>query len=329
MRQMNRIARIGGMALALSFALAPLAASSQDKWPTRPLKLVVPYAAGGPSDAAGRFIADGLTRELGQSVVVDNRPGGGASIGAAAVAKAAPDGYTFLLGHAASVSLTPQIRKVDYDPLKDLTPVAAFSSNFTLLVTRKDFGPKNMAELKALAASKPKAVSCGTAGAGSGSHIACETLADLMGAPLLVVHYKGSAEAVTDILAGRIDMMFDPSSLQHVKSGRLNVLTARGEGTGRFTSELPNVPSFAEQGYPTMTDGLWIGLMAPTGTPEPILRRLSAAIEKVTNAPDTAEKLLRFSQAPGYIDTAGLKSRIPDEFKQYTALVKKLNLRAD
>jgi tripartite-type tricarboxylate transporter receptor subunit TctC len=317
------------VALALGIAAATLSATAQDKWPTRPIKLVVPYAAGGPSDASGRFIADALSRELGQSVVVDNKPGGGASIGAALVAKAQPDGYTFLLGHAASVSFTPQIRKVDYDPRKDLTPVAAFASNFTLLVARKDFGPGNMAQLKALATSRPKAVSCGTAGAGSGSHIACELLAEMLGTELLIVHYKGSSEAVTDILAGRVDMMFDPSSLQHVKSGTLKILGARGKNNERFSTELPNVPSFAEQGYPAITDEVWIGLMAPGGTNPAIIQRVAAAIEKVANAPDTAEKLLRVSQYPAYVPTSDLKVRIAGDYKHYTSVVQKLNLRAD
>lgn len=316
-------------ALAVGFAVAAFAAPAADKWPSHPIRLVVPYAPGGPSDAAGRFIADALTKELGASVVVDNRPGGGASIGAAVVAHAQPDGYTFLLGHRASVSFTPQVRKVDYDPRKDLVPVAAFSTNFTLLVARKDFPPSNMAELKALAKAKPDTVTCGTAGQGSGSHIACELLAEMLGAKLLIVHYKGSSEATTDILGGRVDMMFDPSSLQYVKAGRMKILGARGKDNGRFTAELPDVPSFAEQGYPEISDAVWVGLLAPAGTDPAIIKRVATALEKVANAPDTPAKLLPVSQFPAFVGTEELRKTIPADLKYYADLIKRLNLRAD
>ncbi|HSH88601.1 MAG TPA: tripartite tricarboxylate transporter substrate binding protein [Ramlibacter sp.] len=322
------VACAAGALLLGAALLAASPARAQDNWPSRPIRLVVPFAAGGPSDATGRFLADGLARELKQSVVVDNKPGAGASIGAAAVAKAAPDGYTFLLGHAASVSATPQMRKVDYDPVKDLTPVAAVAGNFTLLVARKDFPAKNMAELKTLATSKPEAVTCATAGVGSGSHMACGTLAELLGAKLLLVHYKGSSEATVDQLAGRVDIFFDPSSLPHVKSGALKVLAARGKGGTRF-GELATTPSFAEQGYPTMSDEIWIGLMAPAGTNPAIIKRMATAIERIANAPDSAEKLIRVSQFPQFIPTEDLRARISKDVPHYAALIQKLNLKVE
>jgi len=324
----KRVACSAGALLLGAGLLCAWPARAQDNWPSRPIRLVVPFAAGGPSDATGRFIADGLARELKQSVIVDNRPGAGASIGAAAVAKAAPDGYTFLLGHAASVSATPQMRKVDYDPVKDLTPVAAVSGNFTLLAARKDLPAKNMAELKALALSRPEAVTCATAGVGSGSHMACGILAELFGAKLLMVHYKGLSEATTDQLAGRVDIFFDPSSLQHAKSGALKALAARGKGGTRF-NELPNVPSFAEQGYPTMSDETWIGLMAPAGTDPAIVKRLAAALGKIAAAPDAAEKQIRVSQFPQFISTEELRVRISHDISHYAALIQKLNLRVE
>ncbi len=322
------VACSAGAMLVGAGLLSALPAMAEDNWPSRPIRLVVPFAAGGPSDATGRFIADGLTRELKQSVIVDNKPGAGAAIGAAAVAKAAPDGYTFLLGHAASVSATPQMRKVDYDPVKDLTPVAAVSGNFTLLVARKDLPAKNMAELKALALSKPEAVTCATAGVGSGSHMACETLAELLGAKFLIVHYKGLSAATTDQLAGQVDTFFDPSSLPYVKSGAMKALAARGKGGTRF-NELPDVPSFAEQGYPTMSDEVWIGLMAPAGTNPVIIKRMAAALEKIAAAPDAPEKLIRVSQFPQFMSTQQLRLRILRDIPYYAKLIQKLNLRVD
>jgi len=324
----KRVACFAGALLAGAALLSALPAMAQDKWPSRPIRLIVPFAAGGPSDATGRFIAEGLTRELKQTVIVENKPGAGGSIGASAVAKAAPDGYTFLLGHAASVSATPQMRKVDYDPVKSLTPVAAVAGNFTLLVARKDLPAKNMAELKALALSRPDAVTCATAGVGSGSHMACGTLAQLFGAKFLIVHYKGLSAAMVDQLGGRVDIFFDPSSLQQVKSGAMKALAARGKGGTRF-NELPDVPSFAEQGYPTMSDEVWIGLMAPAGTNPAIIKRLAAALARIAAAPDAPEKLLQVGQFPQFISTEQLRLRIAREIPYYAALIEKLNLRAE
>ncbi len=324
------LARRAG-AVAAVFLAMPLTltqALAEESWPTRAVKLVVPFAAGGPSDAVGRFVADGLARELGQPVLVENRPGAGASIGAATVAKAKPDGYTLLLGHAASVAATSQMRKVDYDPVKDFVPIAAVSGNFTLLAARKDFPANNMAELKALATGRPDAVSCGTAGVGSGSHITCEMLAELLGAKILMVHYKGSSETIKDLIGGRIDIFFDPSSLAHIRAGSVKVLGARGKGGARF-SELPDIASFAEQGMPTVSDEVWFGLLAPAGTSPAIVKRVAAAAEKVAASPDAAEKLLRVSQFPSYIGSEELKTRIGQDMERYGGIIRKLGLRAN
>jgi len=317
------------MAWALLVSLPFVAAAqADDNWPSQPVRLIVPFAAGGPADAAGRLMADGLARELKQSVIVENRPGAGASIGVAAVAKARPDGYTLLAGHAAAVSATAQMRKVDYDPVKDFVPIAAVSGNFTILAARKDLPANNMAELKALALSKPEAVSCGTAGSGSGSHMTCGLLAEMFGAKLLMVHYKGSKETLTDLMAGRVDILFDPSSLSQVKAGTVKALGARGNGGTRF-SELPNVPSFAEQGLPAVSDEIWFGLLAPAGTPIAIVKRIAVAVEKIAASPENVEKLLRVSQYPAYIGPEDLKLRIQRDMAAYGAIIQKLGLRTE
>ena len=309
-------------------ALGALPAAAEDNWPSRPIRMVVPFAAGGPIDLIGRLLADGLSRELKQSVVVENKPGAGASIGVAAVARAAPDGYTLLVGHAPSVSFTSQIRKVDYDPVRDFAPIAALSGNSTLLAARKDLPARNMAELKALALIRPEAVSCGTGGMGSGSHIVCQKLGEAFGAKFLVVHYKGLSEATTDLLAGRVDIMFDPTSLPHIRSGAAKALAGRGKN-GTRNPEVPDVASFAEQGYPTISDEVWVGLLAPAKTPPAIIKRLAAATEKIAAAPETAEKLIRAGFFPQFIPAEELRPRIVEEHAEYGRIIQKLGLKSE
>jgi tripartite-type tricarboxylate transporter receptor subunit TctC len=324
-----RFSYFGRMAAALSLGLAfATGASAQDAWPAKPIKLIVPFAAGGPSDVVARYVAAELTKDLGQQVIVDNKPGAGASLGAAIAARAPADGYTLLLGHSASVSATAQMRKVSYDPRTDFVPIAAFAANFTLLIARKDFPGNNIADLKAMALKAPDTVSCGTAGVGSGGHMACEFFAELAGIKLLMVHYKGSSEALVDILGGRIDLGFDPSALPRVKEGALKVLATRSEGGKRFAGT-PDVLSFAEQGLPDMTDELWFGLLAPAGTPAAVVQRVAAVAKSFVNAPDTAAKLMTYSLYPVYVGPDELKVRMEKDWVYFGNLISRHNLRLD
>jgi tripartite-type tricarboxylate transporter receptor subunit TctC len=317
------------MAAALCLALAfATGASAQEAWPTKPIKMIVPFAAGGPSDVVARHVATALTKDLGQQVIVDNKPGAGASLGVALAARAPADGYTLLLGHSASISATAQMRKVSYDPRTDFVPIATFAANFTLLVARKDLPASNIAELKAMALKAPNTVSCGTAGPGSGSHMACELFAELLGIKLLMVHYKGSSEAQNDILGGRIDLGFDPSALPRVKEGALKVLATRSEGGKRFAGT-PDVLSFAEQGLPDMTDELWFGLLAPAGTPAAIVQRVAAVAKSFVDAPDTAAKLMTYSLYPIYIGPDELNARMAKDWVYFGNLISRHNLRLD
>jgi tripartite-type tricarboxylate transporter receptor subunit TctC len=319
------VGQIAALCLALAFATG---AGAQETWPTKPIRMIVPFAAGGPSDVVARQVAAELTKDLGQQVIVDNKPGAGASIGVAIAARAPADGYTLLLGHSASISATAQMRKVSYDPRTDLVPIATFAANFTLLVARKDFPANNIAELKALALKAPNTVSCGTAGIGSGGHMACEYLAELAGIKLLMVHYKGSSEAFTDILGGRVDLGFDPSALPRVKDGAVKVLATRSEGGKRFAG-LPDIPSFAEQGLPDMTDELWFGLLAPAGTPAAVVQRVAAVAKSFVNSPEAAAKLMTYSLYPIYMGPDELKARMANDWVYFGNLISRHNLRLD
>jgi tripartite-type tricarboxylate transporter receptor subunit TctC len=324
---MNSISRFISILLLL-LPLAATTASAEDAWPSKPIKLVVPFAPGGGSDVIGRFLAAHLTKELGQQVIVDNRPGAGASLGVAIAARAPADGYTLLLGNSASVSASAQLRKVSYDPRTDFAPIAAVAANSTLLVARKDLPAKNLAELKAMALKAPNTVSCGTAGAGSAAHMACEFFAELTGIKLLVVHYKGSSEALNDLIGGRIDIVFDPSALPRVKDGAAKLLASRSEGGKRF-SGMPDVPSFAEQGVPDMTDEAWFGLLAPTGTPSAIVQRVAAAAKAFVMSPDVPDKLMAFSLFPFYLGPDELKARIAKDWVYFGSMIERHNMRFD
>lgn len=313
-----------GMCVVALFGTSTVNAA--DAWPSRPIRIVVGFAPGGPMDSVVRALAPGLSRELGQSVIVDNRPGAGAAIGASTVAKAAPDGYTLLGGHSAAVSATAQIRKVDYDPRVDLTPVAGASANYTILVARKDLPANNLAELKTHARNSPKGVTCATAGMGSGSHVACEAFAETLGIKILPIHYKGSAPAAVDLIGGQVDIFFDPSSLPHVKSGKVKAIATRGKGDARM-EELPGVETFIEQGYPSVSDKIWFGLLAPAGTPENIVQRLAEAVKKIVHEPETVAALASISQFPDYLGPAELKARINEDWEHYGRVIEKHGLR--
>lgn len=322
-----RFSFVGWIVAALCVAFAT-GANAQEAWPTKPIRMIVPFAAGGPSDVVARTVAAELTKELGQQVIVDNKPGAGASIGVALAARAPADGYTLLLGHSASISATAQMRKVSYDPRTDLVPIATFAANFTLLIAPKDFPANNIAELKAMALKAPNTVSCGTAGIGSGGHMACEYLAELAGIKLLMVHYKGSSEAFNDILGGRVNLGFDPSALPRVKDGSVKVLATRSEGGKRFAG-LPDIPSFAEQGLPDMTDELWFGLLAPAGTPAAVVQRVAAVAKSFVNSPETAAKLMTYSLYPIYMGPDELKARMANDWVWFGNLINRHNLRVD
>jgi tripartite-type tricarboxylate transporter receptor subunit TctC len=303
-------------------------AHADDPWPSKPIKLVVPYAPGGGSDVIGRLLAVELTKELGQQVIVDNRPGAGASLGAAIAARAPADGYTLLLGNAASVSATAKLRKVAYDPRTDFAPIAAVAANSTFLVVRKDFPAKNIAELKALALKKPESVSCGTAGLGSGAHMSCEYFAELAGIKLLMVHYKGSSEALNDLIGGRIDIVFDPTALPRIKDGSARLLATRTEGGKRFAGT-PDIPSFADQGMPAMTDELWFGVLAPAGTPLPIIDRIAVAVKPFTQSPEVEANLKAYGEFPHYIGPDELKARMAEDWEYFGGLIERHHMRID
>jgi tripartite-type tricarboxylate transporter receptor subunit TctC len=295
--------------VALLAALAHWAspALAQD-YPTRPVRLIVPFAPGGSADVFGRFIAQRLQESLGQTFVIDNRPGGGSIIGTDAVAKAAPDGYTLLVmsnTHTVNESLIPNR---PFQLMRDFAPVAPLNASDLVLVTKAGLPQTNLADLINAAKARPGAMSYASSGPGTPYHMAGELFKAMAGIFVVHIPYRGSAGARTDVLGGQVEMMFDaiPTMTEHVKSGRVKAIAT----TGRARSAvLPDVPTMNEAGVPGYEATLWLGVMAPKGTPPSIVNKLNAEIAKITSNPEVR----RAWAAQG---TAAMTMSV-DEFTRY------------
>ncbi len=297
-----------GLAVLAATLLQPGLAVAQD-YPVKPVRVIVPFAPGGSADVFGRFIAQRLQESLGQSFVVDNRPGGGSVIGTDAVAKAAPDGYTLLVmsnTHTVNESL---IATKPFVLMRDFVPVAPINASDLVLVTKGDLPVKTLADLIKMAKAKPGALSYASSGPGTPYHMAGELFKAMADIRVVHIPYRGSAGARTDVLGGQLEMMFDaiPTMNEHVKSGKVRALATTGKAR---SAVMPDVPTMAEAGVPGYEATLWLGVMAPKGTPRAIVDKLNAEISKITSNPDVR----RAWAAQG---TAALTMGV-DEFARYT-----------
>ena len=278
------------LALAGLLALAGPAAA-QDAYPSRPLTLVVPYPAGGSADVLARALGQKLAERLHQPVVVENRAGAATAIGARDVARAAPDGYMLLLGTVSSQAINPAMNKVGYDPVADFAAIAPIGSIPFVLVANPAMPVSSVADLIALAKAKPGELAYASAGLGTSNHLAGELFSNDAHIKLLHVPYKGSAPALSDVLAGHVPLMFDlqATSLPHVQGGRLKALAV----TGAKRSELlPKVPTMAESGLPGYEVSAWFGLFAPVAVPAGIVQKLNAETTAILRAPEMKKRLL-------------------------------------
>jgi tripartite-type tricarboxylate transporter receptor subunit TctC len=273
----------------LIVALANGAAFAQD-YPNRPVKLLVPFAAGGPADVYARFLAQRLQEALGQPFIVENRPGGGAVLGTDIVAKSAPDGYTLLMGYSVLATNRFLQSKLPYDLDHDLTPVINVGYIPLILVTQPSFPANNVQELIALAKSKPGQLSYASGGAGAGAHLSGELFKKLAGVDLVHIPYKGNAPALNDVLGGHVQIMFDTitTSLPHVKAGQLKALAT----TGAKRSPLaPELPTMIEAGVPTFEISAWYMMVAPKKTPRETINKLNAALNAAMSDPEVVKRM--------------------------------------
>jgi tripartite-type tricarboxylate transporter receptor subunit TctC len=273
----------------LAFALAAAAGLAwAQAYPTKPVKIIVPFAAGGPADIYARVIGEKLQAALGQSFVVEDRPGGGAIIGTDAVAKSAPDGYTLLMmsnTHTVNESL---FAEKPYALMRDLVPVAPVNYSDLVMVVHPSVPANNLAEFIALAKAKPRALNYASSGPGTPYHMAGELFKAMAGVDIVHVPYKGSAGARTDILGGQVQMMFDAITTMapNVRAGKLKALGTSGKSR---SGVLPEVPTLSEAGVPGYDAVIWLGFMAPAGTPKAIVDKLNAEITRAANAPEMKE----------------------------------------
>ncbi|QYY25034.1 tripartite tricarboxylate transporter substrate binding protein [Diaphorobacter sp. MNS-0] len=289
LRHTTRRTLLASLAVAAAGAL-PLGALAQN-FPTKPITIIVPFSAGGTTDILARIVGQGLTTELGQSVVVDNKPGAGGNIGGSLAAKAAADGYTLFMGTVGTHAINQSLyKKMPFDPVKDFAPLSRVATVPNLLVAHPSQPFKTVKEMIAYAKANPGKITFGSPGSGASPHVSGELFKSMTGTDLLHIPYKGSAPAMTDLLGGQTSVMFDnmPSAIQHVRSGKLRPIAVT---TAKRSPELPDVPTIAEAGVPGYEATSWFGMFAPAGTPKPVLDKLHAALIKVLNQADVKKKI--------------------------------------
>jgi tripartite-type tricarboxylate transporter receptor subunit TctC len=313
---------IFGVAIAAQSALA-------QPYPNRVIKIIVPFAAGGPADTLARIAANRLAAALGQGVILDNRPGAGGTIGAKAAAAADPDGYTLLYGTTASLVIGPAINaNVGYDPLKQFTPVGLVGVTYNVVVVNPAFPAKTLAELIALAKARPGKINFASPGHGTPPHMVGEMLKQRTGIDIVHVPYRGSAAALTDIMAGQVELAFENPSVTVplVQEGKLKALAVTGESRN---PQLPNVPTIIESGVPDFISMSFTGLMAPAGTPPEIIRRLNQELTAGLRAPETIDLLDKLGVNPRPGSPEDFAAFIARETEKWTAVAKQAGIRVE
>lgn len=297
-------------------------------YPTRPVRIVVPFAPGGSADVFGRFVAQRLQETLGQSFVVENKPGGGAVIGTDQVAKAAPDGYTLLVmsnTHTVNESL---LSNKPYQLLRDLVPVAPLNYSDLVLVARAGLAASSVADVVRQAKAKPDGMTYASSGPGTPYHMAGELFKALAGMSIVHVPYKGSAGARTDVLGGQVDMMFDaiPTMTEHIKSGKVKALATSGKTRSPI---LPDVPTVAEAGVPGYETTIWLGLMAPKGTPPAIVAKLNAEIGRITGNAEVRKAWAAQGTTAMTMGVDEFATYVADDITKWARIVKASGAKVD
>ena len=316
-----------GVAGALAAATP---ATFAQAWPTRPVRLVIPFPAGGATDIIGRTIAQKLGTALGQQVVVENRPGAGGTIGADAVAKAAPDGYTLLMATSSTHSIGPAINpKMPYDAFRDFAPIAHIANAPSVLLVGASAPVRTVQELVALLRKNPGRYNFGSSGIGTYPHLSAEMFKWRAGG-LFVVHipYRGTGLVITDLAAGQITFLMDSivSAQPHISAGKVRPLAVSG---AKRSSSLPAVPTFTESGIPGLEFSNWFGMFAPAGTPPDIVARLNRELNAITRSPDVVERLDR-AGAEGAGGTPEQFARTyTDEHDSWKAVIKRANIKPE
>jgi tripartite-type tricarboxylate transporter receptor subunit TctC len=313
--------------LVLAAAFFASATHAQE-WPVRPVRLVVPFPAGGPTDVLSRVVADKLTAQLKQPVVVENKPGAGGAIGADLVAKSAPDGYTFVLATSSTHSVGPHLSKMPYDAERDFTPIVWLGDAARVLVVSPKLGVTNVKELIALAKAQPGKLNYASSGVGSVVHLATAHFASMAGIQLSHVPYKGIQQSVPDLIAGDVSMLFDNimTVQPHVRSGRL---TALGISTLKRSPIVPEIPTIDEAGVPGFENQTWFGIYAPAGLAKPIADRMNAELNKVIADPAVVERFTQLGFGPAGGTPAEFAAMVRRDSQRWVQVIRENNIKAE
>ncbi|MDH2234734.1 tripartite tricarboxylate transporter substrate binding protein [Pigmentiphaga sp. GD03639] len=322
--------RAGMLALALACAFAghPLTAAAQD-YPSRPVQLIVPFAPGGAIDQMARAMGAALSRELGQPIVIENKPGAGGNIGAEQVARAAPTGYVLLVGTSATHGVNPSLyAKLPYDAVKDFVPVAHWGSVPNVLAVNAASSIRSVEDLVAQAKREPGKLTYGSAGNGTSLHLAGELFKQAAKVDLVHVPYRGGAPASLDLLAGNITMMFDTVavSLPNLRAGKTRALAVAAPAR-HFA--LPDVPTFAEKGYPSVVSATWAGVFAPAGTPAAVVQKLEDANRRALEDPAVAEVMRKTGVQVEFRGSRDFATYVASEIALWGNIIRSNNIRAD
>jgi tripartite-type tricarboxylate transporter receptor subunit TctC len=317
---------IAALLLAVT-SLAP-AAFAQGAYPNKPIKMIVPYAAGGPTDVLARVMAQKLGDTLGQNVLVENKPGASGIPGTDAIAKATPDGYTIGLSTIGPLAVNPSLlSNVPYDTLKDFAPVMLLARSYSMLAVHPSVPANNMRELVALVKANPGKYSYATGGVGTTQHLSGELLSNVAGIKMLHVPYKGEGAAQTDLLGGQVHMMFTSTIVAntHVKAGKLRAI---GVASAQRLPSIPEVPAIAET-YPGFEVTAWFAMVAPAGTPEPIVKRLNDGLQAVLKTPEVVKKLEDLGALPAGGPPSDLTALFRTELPKWRDVIRTGNIKAE
>lgn len=318
------------LTILLASALIPAAAPAvtAQNYPNRVIRLIVPFPPGGPTDVVARIMAQSASPILGQPIVVENRPGGAAgTVGSRVVVSADPDGYTLLLSIAGSLTIAPSLYKLDYNPLKDLTPIAIVEESPQILTVNPAM-PNSLASFIAYAKANPGKIDLASPGIGTLPHVLGEFLQLVTEIKLTHVPYRGAGPAIVDLLAGQVQVMFNNPSvvLTHIESGRLRALGV--SSAARFV-QLPDVPTFSEQGYPQLSATEWLGLLAPARTPEAIVEKLNSAVNRAMAMPGVRTSLQRLGVETKAVTPGEFKTFMAAETQKWAQVVAKAGIKGE
>lgn len=318
------------LALVASITLAgpSLGQTGTGSYPNKPIRFIVPYAPGGSTSYVARLVGAKLAEAWGQQVLIDNKPGANTVIGSEALARSAPDGYTISLAASTHVTVPHLAANLPFDALRDFTPVAGLVTTQLVLVVHPSVAASNLSEFIALAKARPNELNFAAVGTGSSTHLAGEYFKSVAGVKMQHVPYKGTAPALTDLIGGQIQLNFDTpvTSIPHIKSGRLRALAITGS---KRLATLPDVPTFAEAGLPAYDFQLWFGVLAPAGTPGPIVDKLSAEIARILALPEVKQQLAEQGLDTAYRPSAEFDKLIRSDHERFGRLIKSAGIKVE